>query len=522
MNVKINNFEELLTNIKRFKQEVENNNQDFKRSINQYINDDRYSSKAFDKSKRKMKEVVLPIFDQYIIVLQTMEKDLYECINHYHNEVDVINLDEGYLEELIHKVRREREKEERKLELSRRFNTDLAHSFGLSYRFDRSYDAACQLERLLIRKRENLLNFDQYHFFNKTRDEIGKLNYLVKKLDKSNIKGKVTKDSMVCNIVDTLTKFDVPPKIEDYESYGEYLTAVGEYAVKKGLAKKIEINGTIYYEFTNLIKHDYYGTDLENTQLTIACLKDGNAFPYYKYGKGKVIGIPNGLLYVMDEKGNFIKNSEGKYVSYFDMILSGDFKDSYTVSTVTSSHNFEVYLTLPKEVKDMCVGVADDLASVKYSSDISEAILKKDIIDEKGIEYSSSITWKDIENQAKKYIPNGKDFTYFSSEVQFHADGARKNKSKAVLEIQTMYTIKDVAVSYMKKPIPYSHTGYMYQAIKSWDQACSNTDVGRVVDENGHDDASANNPTFKDNYMESKYREEQEKETQNKVKFYEW
>lgn len=337
MNVNIKNLEELLIKIQNFKNQVESNNQELIKRLDNYIDDDRYQSKAFKKSKEKVDKVVKPILKQYVEVLDVLCKDLERCINYYHNEVDVINLDIGYIDELISKVKNERQKVEHKSQLSRTFKTDLAHSFGIQYKLDHSYSSLCELENLLGRKREELNNFMCSSFFSKSQDEIAKLRSMVSKAEVSNIMERKISEAGVCNIVERIIELKEIPRIEDYKNYGEYLEAVGEYAVLMGKAKKITINGITYYEFIEDIPFYNYGENPPR-KLYITVV-DGEAMAYLKALDGSKLSIPNGFLAVInnDPPTPAIDNN-GKYRDLFSMILSDTFDANKMTATVITQN----------------------------------------------------------------------------------------------------------------------------------------------------------------------------------------
>lgn len=393
MNVNIKNLEELLIKIQNFKNQVESNNQELIKRLDNYIDDDRYQSKAFKKSKEKVDKVVKPILKQYVKVLDVLCNDLERCINYYHNEVDVINLDIGYIDELISKVKNERQKVEHKLQLSRTFKTDLAHSFGIQYKLDHSYSSLCELENLLGRKREELNNFMCSNFFSKSQDEIAKLRSMVSRADVSNIMER---------------------KIAE---------AVGVYAVLMGKARKITINGITYYEFIEDITFYNYGENPPR-KLYITVV-DGEAMAYLKALDGSKLSIPNGFLAVINNDPPITPiDNNGKYRDLFSMILSDTFDASKMTATVITQ-NTPYFDKISEDDQKKIKKYTNKICDKYVASDLAIAMTTK-LASEQGYEDISLDVLNEVASPFVQDIISEEDrVAYMGGEIEAHAEGVR-------------------------------------------------------------------------------------------------
>ena len=215
------------------------------------------------------------------------------------------------------------------------------------------------------------------------------------------------------------------------------MKAVGQYAYAHGYADRIVYDGNVFYKFKDLnINHDYYGKQKPST-LYIACTSDGRSYTYMRYEENgaKCVAVPNGVLCMKDENGNFIDiNGDG----YIDDAFSLIFNENYNVSNIEgnnmyyldtiNSRNQDNYNKLSPKEKTFASDVVSNLAQVKYSNDLAVLINTEGAIDKKG----SNITWEDVCHEAEEYVPYNKNkpqyanndaISYFASEIQLHADG---------------------------------------------------------------------------------------------------
>ena len=471
MNVSITELEDLINQVNILHNNIKNNNEVVINDINNYINDDNYTSKAFIANKNKMNEKIKPLLVQYEKLLCTFLRELNSMKQYYNDNVDIINLNLEELESILNQVKTLKKQEKLKVTWLKKLFTQKARSYQLDLKSIQSYESCVEIENILTQKINKLREFEEFDFLKETKNQINNLNQLVKIIKNDMFNDSyLTKLSYLDNIESYTVSKQTLPKIEDYKNYDDYLKAVGEYALYIGKATKIEIDGVTYYEFIDPINHDYYGNSQPNTKITIACLPNGSSYTYYKYGNPSVIGIPNGLIYARDKNGNYIKDESGKYVNFFDLMLSGNDINQYDAITVTSRFNSDIYNSLSEEDKVKCDNISSKLSTVEESNDFSVAIMKKEIVEEKGIEYKDKITLTDIDNQASKYVPNNQDLCYFASEVQFHADGAQKNMSQKATKIYNLYYLKNDKINNRDEQ----------EIQNNWNQACSNSDMGRI------------------------------------------
>ena len=228
---------------------------------------------------------------------------------------------------------------------------------------------------------------------------------------------------------------DDPPVLENFDNYDDYLKAVGQYAYAHGYADRIVYEGNVFYKFKGLnINHDYYGEPKQST-LYIACSSDGRSYTYMRYEDNgvKCIAVPNGVLCMKDENGNFIDiNGDGYIDDAFSLIFNDNYSGSningnnmYYLDTINSKNQDNYNKLSPKE-KTFASDVVRNFAQVEYSNDLAVLINTEGAIDKKG----SNITWEDICHEAEEYVPYNKNqpkysnndaISYFASEIQLHA-----------------------------------------------------------------------------------------------------
>ncbi len=88
----------------------------------------------------------------------------------------------------------------------------------------------------------------------------------------------------------------------------------------------------MHFKVKHLINHDYYGEPKKST-LYIACSSDGRLYTYMRYEENgvKCVAVPNGVLCMKDENGNFIDiNGDG----YIDDAFSLIFNENYSGSNI--------------------------------------------------------------------------------------------------------------------------------------------------------------------------------------------
>ena len=247
------------------------------------------------------------------------------------------------------------------------------------------------------------------------------------------------------SLVSNSCNVDEPPSLENFNIYDNYLKAVGQYAYAHGYADRIVYEGNVFYKFKNLnINHDYYGKQKPST-LYIACSSDGRTYTYMRYEHEgvKCIAVPNGVLCMKDESGNFIDiNGDGHIDDAFSLIFNENYSGSniegnnmYYLDTINSINQDNYNKLSPKE-KIFASDVVCNLARVEYSNDLAVLINTQGAIDKKG----SNITWEDVCHEAEEYVPykknhpkytNNDAISYFASEIQLHADGCFPNKNES-------------------------------------------------------------------------------------------
>ena len=432
MNVDIKNIEQLLKQVQEIKKQVEIDNLDLNKELDSYINDDGYSSKAFDRSKNKMEDVVKPILKQYFKVLDVFESDLLNCINYYHQEVDVINLDSNEIERLISLVKTEKEKEEGKLTLSRKLKTTTASSFVLENKINTSYEAYNKLEKVLINKNEKLDQFNSTQFFNGTKTETSKLKSMLLNAKKSNLMSVNTNVEGVCDINELIDKLNKPPKLEDYEKYEDYLIAVGEYADRNGYAKEIEINGIKYYEFNGDIAYNNYN-EFARKKLYIAVV-DGKAMVYLKSLDGGQLSVPNGILMAAPISDAEIDvepiGENGEKSDFFQQLFTESFDSSKMGASVATqrSSNFD---KLDNAYQQMIKNYTQTIADKKISNDIAIAMTTKLANEQEYTDYSLDVLNKVAEPYVSDLIDQNDRLAYMGGEIEVHAEGIIGNSIDA-------------------------------------------------------------------------------------------
>lgn len=288
-------------------------------------------------------------------------------------------------------------------------------------------DQLHQLNNLYQNKIDSMYEFEQTiaHIFDNEIEELREIQ-----LNMSELK-KLGANDLISNILlvnSTVQSINTPPKLEDFKTYDEYLSAVGEYAISHGYANKIEINGVTYYEFHQKFNFDYYG-DPKTGSLTIMVSGDV-ATPYFEYDGVPIISIPNGLLVCQQSPSSIDEN--GNYIDFFGKIFSSDCSsEGIVVDTITwRSANFD---NIDKSKRAMIHSIAHGLNNVENSDLVAQGILQKKL-SERGI---LNPTEQDFEDIAGEYIPssieNGKRKAYFAAEIEMHADGVQEGSFIASL-----------------------------------------------------------------------------------------
>lgn len=278
------------------------------------------------------------------------------------------------------------------------------------------------------------------HLFSNEIDELKAIQGNIEDMNSiSGYDGLLRLSSLVSNSCNV----DDPPVLENFDNYDDYLKAVGQYAYAHGYADRIVYEGNVFYKFKDLnINHDYYGKPKKST-LYIACSSDGRSYTYMRYEENgvKCVAVPNGVLCMKDENGNFIDiNGDGYIDDAFSLIFNEKYSGSniggnnmYYLDTINSINQDNYNKLSPKE-KTFASDVVSNLAQVKYSNDLAVLINTEGAIDKKG----SNITWEDICHEAEEYVPYNKNhpkysnndaISYFASEIQLHADGCLPNDS---------------------------------------------------------------------------------------------
>lgn len=257
---------------------------------------------------------------------------------------------------------------------------DLDHSLHLTPEVNAQQDVAQildqlhQLNNLYQNKLDSMYEFEQTiaHIFDNEIEELREIQ-----LNMSEMKALGAND-LISNILlinSTVQNINTPPKLEDFKTYDEYLSAVGEYAISHGYANKIEINGVTYYEFHQKFNFDYYGK-IKTGSLTIMVSGDV-ATPYFEYDGVPIISIPNGLLVCQQSPSSI--DDKGNYIDFFEKIFSSDCSsEGIVVDTITEgSANFPGAQFKDPKKGAMIISISHNLNNVENSDLVAHGILQK-------------------------------------------------------------------------------------------------------------------------------------------------
>ena len=394
--------------------------------------------------KEKIDDQAITNLKQMIDVFREIQLKLNYAREYYSEYCGNISLDEEDLLQNIEYVKR-----------TINYYDDIEYSLRLVPELNVIHDVEQikdKLHELLVmyqQKLDGMYLFEDSirHLFSNEIEELKIIQANIKDMNSiSGYDGLLRLSSLVSNSCNV----DDPPVLENFDNYDDYLKAVGQYAYAHGYADRIVYDGNVFYKFKDLnINHDYYGKQKPST-LYIACSSDGRSYTYMRYEDNgvKCIAVPNGVLCMKDENGNFIDiNGDGYIDDAFSLIFNENYSGSniegdnvcyldnmYYLDTINSINQDNYNKLSPKE-KTFASDVVSNLAQVKYSNDLAVLINTEGAIDKKGI----NITWEDVCHEAEEYVPyeknhpkyeNNEAIPYFASEIQLHADGCLPKRNK--------------------------------------------------------------------------------------------
>ena len=385
--------------------------------------------------KEKIDDQAITNLKQMIEVFREIQIKLNYAREYYSDYCGNISLDEDDLLQNIEYVKRTIDYYE-DLEYSLRLVPEL----NVIHDVEQIKDKLHELLVMYQQKLDGMYLFEDSirHLFTNEIEELKAIQANIEDMNSiSGYDGLLRLSSLVSNSCNV----DDPPVLENFDNYDDYLKAVGQYAYAHGYADRIVYDGNVFYKFKDLnINHDYYGEPKQST-LYIACSSDGRSYTYMRYEENgaKCVAVPNGVLCMKDENGNFIDiNGDGYIDDAFSLIFNENYSGSniegdnvcyldnmYYLDTINSKNQDNYNKLSPKE-KAFASDVVSNLAQVEYSNDLAVLINTEGAIDKKG----SNITWEDICHEAEEYVPYNKNqpkysnndaISYFASEIQLHA-----------------------------------------------------------------------------------------------------
>ena len=385
--------------------------------------------------KEKIDDQAITNLKQMIEVFREIQIKLNYAREYYSDYCGNISLDEDDLLQNIEYVKRTIDYYE-DLEYSLRLVPEL----NVIHDVEQIKDKLHELLVMYQQKLDGMYLFEDSirHLFTNVIEELKAIQANIEDMNSiSGYDGLLRLSSLVSNSCNV----DDPPVLENFDNYDDYLKAVGQYAYAHGYADRIVYDGNVFYKFKDLnINHDYYGEPKQST-LYIACSSDGRSYTYMRYEENgaKCVAVPNGVLCMKDENGNFIDiNGDGYIDDAFSLIFNENYSGSniegdnvcyldnmYYLDTINSKNQDNYNKLSPKE-KAFASDVVSNLAQVEYSNDLAVLINTEGAIDKKG----SNITWEDICHEAEEYVPYNKNqpkysnndaISYFASEIQLHA-----------------------------------------------------------------------------------------------------
>ena len=378
--------------------------------------------------KEKIDDQAIKNLKQMIDVFREIQIKLNYAREYYSDYCGNISLDEDDLLQNIEYVKRTIDYYE-DLEYSLRLVPEL----NVIHDVEQIKDKLHELLGMYQQKLDGMYQFEDSirHLFSNEIEELKIIQANIEDMNSISGYSLLRLSSLVSNSCNV----DDPPVLENFDNYDDYLKAAGQYAYAHGYADKIVYEGNVFYKFKDLnIYHDYYGYAKQST-LYIACSSDGRSYTYMRYEHEgvKCIAVPNGVLCMKDENGNFIDiNGDGHIDDAFSLIFNDNYSGSningnnmYYLDTINSKNQDNYNKLSPKE-KTFASDVVRNLAQVEYSNDLAVLINIEGAIDKKG----SNITWEDICHEAEEYVPYNKNqpkysnndaISYFASEIQLHA-----------------------------------------------------------------------------------------------------
>lgn len=434
--------------------------------------------------KEKIDDQAITNLKQMIEVFREIQIKLNYAREYYSDYCGNISLDEEDLLQNIEYVKRTIDYYE-DLEYSLRLVPEL----NVIHEVEQIKDKLHELLGMYQQKLDGMYLFEDsiHNLFTNEIEELREIQANIEDMNSiSGYDGLLRLSSLVSNSCNV----DDPPVLENFDSYDDYLKAVGQYAYVHGYADRIVYEGNVFYKFKDLnIYHDYYGKPKQST-LYIACSSDGRSYTYMRYEENgvKCVAVPNGVLCMKDENGNFIDiNGDGYIDDSFSLIFNGNYSGSniegdnvcylniYYLDTINSINQDNYNKLSPKE-KTFASDVVSNLSQVEYSNDLAVLINTEGAIDKKG----SNITWEDICHEAEEYVPYNKNqpkytnnyaISYFASEIQLHADGCLPNDGFLPDENQLERKVFDA----------FSETG-----AGSYDMAMKNGDMAKSFNKGCH------------------------------------
>lgn len=383
--------------------------------LKSFVEDDTSTSATLSVLKENVNRQVITNLEKIIEIFSQIKLKLNQVKEYYLSCCGEMSLNENDLIDNIKCV---------KQIIS--YYEDLEQSLHLTPEVNAQQDVAQildqlhQLNNLYQNKIDSMYEFEQTiaHMFDNEIEELREIQFNMSELKALGVNDLI---SNILLVNSTVQNINTPPKLEDFKTYDEYLSAVGEYAISHGYANKIDINGVTYYEFHQKFNFDYYGK-IKTGSLTIMVSGDV-ATPYFEYDGVPIISIPNGLLVCQQSPSSI--DDKGNYIDFFEKIFSSDCSsEGIVVDTITEgSANFPGAQFKDPKKGAMIISISHNLNNVENSDLVAHGILQKKL-SERGI---FNPTEQDFEDIAGEYIPssieNGKRKAYFAAEIEMHADG---------------------------------------------------------------------------------------------------
>lgn len=438
MNVDIENLQKLIDNAKKARNQVKDKTSQIISEIDAYIENDNYSSKAFDENKNKMNNLIKPLLKAFEYLFDIYVNDLVKVRSTYLREVDNISLDTDVLSDCISKVTQRKDNEYEKYLLACKLSTDTARSYGFEPKFRESYESCCDLETRLIQTTAKLLDFESNDFLLNTKNQINKINTLMKRIecvDAFVATQRVLKEALQIKI-----SFSRPlPKLEDYDTYDDYLEAVGLYAAETGKAKEIEINGITYYEFIGTFQLSNYEN---STPCKLYISVNGDTVSTFLESESGVrISVPNGILVAKNKNERYCVDDSGNYVDFFESMLTDQYDNNEMVIDVLADNSERINKVSRKDRKKIRK-YGEYMADKNIAHNTAISILTKKARDEGHTDYSLEVLNSVAAPYMQDQIPEEDRVEFMAGEIELHAEGVCGDSWDAKLG-EAGYRLKD-------------------------------------------------------------------------------